>query len=119
MEITVFAPLTEKQKNFSEQPSTNSTKANASAEISQVLFWDAPPVSETQDTQVFMHFKGGSWLNLGKACELKEGEKALGRTAAVVLLVQGRRWALEQSSRLAGSMAPWKADSTDVLQLSL
>lgn len=68
---------------------------------------------------MFMHFKGGSWLNLGKACELKEGEKALGRTAAVALLVQACRWALEQSCRGAGSVALWKADSTDVLQLSL
>lgn len=105
-----------KTKKFWEQPSTNSSKANARAEIPQVLFWDALLTSETQDTQAFMHFKGGPWLNLGKVCELKEREKALGRSAAVVLLVQ---MGVGAQLLLGGINALWKADSTDVLQLSL
>lgn len=63
-----------------------------------------------------MHFKGGPWLNLGKVCELKEREKALGRSAAVVLLVQ---MGVGTQLLLGGINALWKADSTDVLQLSL
>ena len=40
LEIAALAQLSGKKK-FSEQPSTNSSKANANVEISQVLFWDA------------------------------------------------------------------------------
>lgn len=41
LEIAALAQLSEKKRKFSEQPSTNSSKANANVEISQVLFWDA------------------------------------------------------------------------------
>lgn len=41
LEIAALVQLSGEKKKFSEQPSTNSSKANASIEISQVLFWDA------------------------------------------------------------------------------
>lgn len=115
LEITVLVQLSEKQKSSQSSQVQILLKQMPAPRFPRFCFGMlCLPVSETQDTQVFMHFKGGSWLNLGKVCELEEGEEALGGTAAVVC-----RWVLEHSSRRAGSMALCKADSTDVLQLSL
>lgn len=120
LEITVLAQLSEKQKSSQSSQVQILLKQMPASRFPRFCFGMlCPPVSETQDTQVFMHFEGGSWLNLGKDLWTGGGGKALERTAAVISLVQPHRWALELSSCREGVMALWKADSTDALQLSL
>lgn len=107
LEITILAQLSEKQKSSQSSQVQILLKQMPAPRFPRFCFGMlCLPVSETQDTQVFMHFKGGSWLNLGKVCELEEGEEALGGTAAVV--VQMGAGAQLPAGGIDGSVQGWQ-----------